>query len=104
MSKPNIDFLVRAIFDLSVEYARGTFKKVYKGKYMNGPRNGQSCVCKVFITGSVYEKSYFQHELDVVCKAAEIVRTFNEHNFVDKKILINQPQIWKFVAGNRDLA
>ncbi|KAF9161458.1 hypothetical protein BGX20_002107 [Mortierella sp. AD010] len=85
-----------AAIDSSVEYARGAFKKVYKGKYTEGSRTGQPCVSKVFISGSVFENSYFQHEMDVVKKATEIVRAFNGLELINKRIVINQPEIWVF--------
>ncbi len=50
-------------------YASGAFKNVYKGKYTQGERAGEDCVCKSFISGSVFEESYFQAELKVVEKA-----------------------------------
>ncbi|KAF9433407.1 hypothetical protein BGZ76_009498 [Entomortierella beljakovae] len=84
----------RALIDLSKEYARGAFKIVYEGTYTEGDRRGESCVCKQFISGSVYEDSYFEHELDVVKKATNIVSQFNRTNCIDKIVKINQPEIW----------
>ncbi|GJJ77407.1 hypothetical protein EMPS_09766 [Entomortierella parvispora] len=86
----------RAIIDRSFEYARGSFKKVYQGEYIKGSRAGESCICKVFISGSVFEKSYFQHELEVVEKATEIVSAYNALKLINKNIIINQPEIWEF--------
>ncbi|KAF9111038.1 hypothetical protein BGX27_005473, partial [Mortierella sp. AM989] len=94
----------RANVDTTVEYARGAFKKVHKGTYTEGERTGQSCVCKIFISGSVYKHSYFQHEMDVVQKATEIVRMYNELGLVNKKIIINQPGIWVFEGRDNELA
>ncbi|KAF8979197.1 hypothetical protein BGZ46_005706 [Entomortierella lignicola] len=103
MSEARRNLSSSAIIDNKVEYARGAFKMVYKGKYTEGSRTGQDCVCKVFISGSVYEKSFFQHEMDVVSKATDIVRGFNALGALDKKIIINQPEIWQFQYGDQAL-
>ncbi|KAF9111039.1 hypothetical protein BGX27_005474 [Mortierella sp. AM989] len=104
MSESRRNNASRAVVDLLFEYARGTFKRVYQGEYVKGSRVGQPCVCKVFISGSVYEHSYFQHEMDVVRKATEIVRKFNELGLVNKKIIVNQPEIWVSEGRDKELA
>jgi hypothetical protein len=77
-------------------YAKGAFKNVYKGKYTEGERTGEECVCKIFISGSVFEESYFQVELKVVAKALEVVNSFNNDKIINKKIWLNKPTIWTF--------
>ncbi|KAF9354641.1 hypothetical protein BGX26_007526 [Mortierella sp. AD094] len=102
MTESRCNNATKATIVTATEYARGAFKKVYGGKYTDGSRTGQSCVSKVFITGSVFEHSYFQHEMDVVRKATEIVRAFNGLELINKKIIINQPEVWKF-EGDQSL-
>ena len=84
----------------STVYATGTFKNVYKGKYNEGERAGQECVCKIFKSGSVFKESYFQVELQIVAKTLEIVNSFNKCKLVDKPIWLNQPEIWTFRPGS----
>jgi hypothetical protein len=81
-------------------YASGSFKNVYKGKYIDGERAGEYCVCKSFKSGSVFEESYFQVELQVVEKALEIINTFNKGKVIDQTIWLNKPGIWTFVPGS----
>jgi hypothetical protein len=68
---------------------------VYKGHYTEGRRDGGDCVCKKFKTGVVFAASYFVHELAVFNKAREIVNAFNAANLIDRKILLNQPEVWE---------
>ena len=89
-------------------FATGGFKIVYRGVYKNGPRKGQDCVCKVFKTGAVYEKSFFDHEMNVVNRAMLLIEKFNAANLINKKIYLNQPAIWEFTqdsgyAGQKNL-
>ena len=86
--------------DTSSIYATGAFKNVYKGKYTEGERAGQECVCKIFKSGSVFQESFFQVELQVVAKTLEIVNRFNKCKLVDKPIWLNQPEIWTFLPGS----
>ena len=58
-----------------------------------GPRQGQDCVAKVFKTGSVYESSYFQNEMDVIAAAMNIVNRFNQSRVIDRHIYLNQPAV-----------
>ncbi|KAG0017351.1 hypothetical protein BGZ80_008371 [Entomortierella chlamydospora] len=41
--------------------------------------------------------------MDVVEKATEIANKYNDLELIDKKIIINQPEIWKFQFGDRQL-
>jgi hypothetical protein len=68
-----------------------------------GPQNGELCVVKEFKTGSVYEESFFNNDINAVSKAAEIIRAFNASNarmpprLGQKNILLNTPQVWEDV-------
>ncbi|KAF9352672.1 hypothetical protein BGX26_009556 [Mortierella sp. AD094] len=42
-------------------------------------------------------------KMDVVQKATEIAHRFNDLGLIDKNIIINQPEIWKFQFGDREL-
>ncbi|XP_046634544.1 mitogen-activated protein kinase 5-like [Daphnia pulicaria] len=74
-------------------FASGSFKKVRKGKYVEGERTGEDCVGKTFISGSVFEDSYFQEELKVVEKALEIINNFNKQKVIHQIIWLNKPKI-----------
>lgn len=55
----------RATYSREV-FARGAARVVHRGKYTEGQRTGEECVVKMFKTGSVWENSFFQHDLKVV--------------------------------------
>ena len=90
----------KSVIDKSKAYATGGFKVVYKGKYTKGERSGQACVSKEFLTGQVFEDSYFDHELKVVERTLEIITKWNEGRFIDKQVMLNQPTIWHFDSNN----
>jgi hypothetical protein len=81
-------------------YAAGGFKNVYKGKYTEGVRIGQDCVCKKFKSGSVYEEAYFATELKVVAKALQIINKFNNDHLINKPIWLNEPTVWTIEGSN----
>ncbi len=82
-------------------YASGSFKNVYKGKYIDGERAGEDCVYKSFKLGSVFEESYFQVELQVVEKALEIINNFNKQKVIYQILWLNKPEIWTFHPGTQ---
>ncbi|KAF9171151.1 hypothetical protein BGX20_008052, partial [Mortierella sp. AD010] len=41
--------------------------------------------------------------MDVVEKATEIANKYNDLELIDKRIIINQPEIWRFKFGDRQL-
>lgn len=90
----------RANINAQFIFGTGQFKLVYKGVYTQGSRTGQECVAKVFKTGSVYEDSFFAHELAVVQKALQIIQRFNDANLINRKIILNQPAIWEYEHDN----
>jgi len=85
--------------DMSVLYARGAFKLVYRGTYSKGERSGDPCVCKMFASGSVYEEAFFDTELAVTTAAMDLVTKYNSGGFIDRHIYLNQPAVWTFLAG-----
>lgn len=76
--------------------ASGTFKNVYAGTYTGGKRAGQKCVAKEFKTGSVHESHYFDEEMNVLCRAQMIIDDWHEAGLIDKRILLNTPEIWQY--------
>eukprot|EP00808_Paulinella_micropora_P010081 g19202.t1 len=75
-----------------------------QGVYVKGKRKGQACVGKVFKTGPVLEASYFSTDLQVVEKAMDIISKYNKGNFIDKMILLNQPEVWTFTEDTKAYA
>jgi hypothetical protein len=49
---------------LDYPFAQGAFRWVAKGKYTEGERAGQECVCKWFKTGGVTESSFYDADLN----------------------------------------
>eukprot|EP00535_Pseudo-nitzschia_heimii_P013050 CAMPEP_0197195208 /NCGR_PEP_ID=MMETSP1423-20130617/30653_1 /TAXON_ID=476441 /ORGANISM="Pseudo-nitzschia heimii, Strain UNC1101" /LENGTH=160 /DNA_ID=CAMNT_0042648783 /DNA_START=9 /DNA_END=488 /DNA_ORIENTATION=+ len=80
--------------DLHNPFASGSFRWVAKGRYTEGNRAGQECVCKWFKKGGVFEARYFQSDLETVQKAIELITKWNESRFVDKMVKINKPEVW----------
>merc|ERR1712080_408284 len=78
--------------------AMGEHRSVHLAEYKNGEREGEKAVWKVFKTGSVYEDSFFQTDIDTVRKAGELIGKFNAACIVSKPIKLNQPSIWQDVA------
>jgi len=104
MSSARRNLSDHARVDLSRVYSYGTFKLVYKGSYTRGPRKNQACVSKLFKSGSVYEDSFFATELDVISAAMNIVEKFNQEQFIDRHIFLNEPTVWEYEHdGQRNL-
>ena len=57
------------ISDVKKPFAQGTFRWVAKGRYTEGPRNGQECVAKWFKTGAVMTNDFFDMDIKAVGKA-----------------------------------
>jgi hypothetical protein len=85
-----------SVVDIIAPFAQGTFRVVYKGKYVNGSRKGQSCVSKVFKESSAFEEDFFRLDLLAVDKCLELVEKWNECKFIDKIVKVNSPEIWQF--------
>ncbi|KAF2965153.1 hypothetical protein GQX73_g8410 [Xylaria multiplex] len=75
-------------------FASGTFKNVYEGEYIGGPRDGEKCVCKEFKTGSVHEAHYFDEEMKIVSCAQKVIDDWNNAGFFSKRVLLNTPAVW----------
>jgi hypothetical protein len=77
-----------------VPFARGSFKKVYRGYYANGPRKGQECVSKAFTRLSRFRGGSFQVELSTVQRAKEVIDDWNAARIINLPIVISVPEIW----------
>ena len=86
--------------DLMNPFAEGAFRLVAKGKYVSGPRSGQTCIAKWFKTGAVFSAVYFSLDIKASDKALEIVNKFNQLNIVNKMVKINAPEVWTFKHGH----
>lgn len=86
-------------YDLDHPFTSGAFRWVAKGKYTEGPRNTQDCVCKWFKSGHVFESDFFQKDILAVEKSIEIVKQFNAEKVVTQIIQMNRPEVWVFVSG-----
>lgn len=87
--------------DLDSPFASGAFRWVAKGKYTNGPRNGEKCVCKWFKSGVVYESTYYEKDVKAIAKAMEIIREFNNSGIIDEQVQLNQADVWTFREGSK---
>ncbi|GMH34712.1 hypothetical protein BSKO_02573 [Bryopsis sp. KO-2023] len=65
-----------------------------KGTYCGGARDGETCVFKWFMTGSVVSETYFSMDIKATDKAIEIVRKWNEEKMVGQIVLVNEAQVW----------
>ena len=89
-----------ANFDTSYVWNEGSFKVVYKGSYTQGERAGQPCVGKMLrdTDQDPYAASIFDQELEIVRKSQDILDKFNAGGFVDRKVYLNEPEVWTFTA------
>lgn len=75
----------------------GAHRHVYLQRYTKGPRKGQCSVEKVFKTGSVYENTFFQDDIQVTKEAEKIITSFNKL-FSGARIYLNEPEVWQSVS------
>ena len=87
----------RAIFSneaLDNPFAEGQSRWVAKGVYTHGPRAGQACVCKWFKSGQVFDKINFDMDIEAMQMALNIVREWNNREFINKVVKVNVPEVW----------
>eukprot|EP00798_Chlamydomonas_sp_ICE-L_P021582 gene21582-28579_t len=77
---------------------------VAKGKYTEGQRAGEACVCKWFKSGSVYEVRFFEEDIKAMEKARDIIVKWNLSAILDSKIKLNIPEVWTFDKDSSDWA
>jgi len=81
-------------------FSTGAFRNVAKGKYTEGARKGEDCVCKWFKAGSVFEDDFFELDIKAVDKAVEIINRFNQLHVVNRQIKMNIPEVWSVSRCN----
>ena len=88
----------QALADHSKPLAAGAERIVYKAVYTDGSRKGESCVKKVFKTGSVYREEAFAKDLEVVAQAQTFLAKFGDDLHVRKQLRhrlhLNRPSVW----------
>ncbi|GAP91642.2 putative elongation factor 2 kinase [Rosellinia necatrix] len=94
MSNARKNHSTSAKIDRDRLYSSGTTMNVYKGVYTNGERQGQALVAKEFKAGYVYEADYFDNEMKVISRAQKVVDDWNNARIIDKRIVLNRPQVW----------
>ena len=90
-----------SIDNLDHPFAQGAFRWVQKGRYTAGQRVGQACVCKWFKSGCTFEEIFYSDDIKASEKATHIVEQWNQQHFINKKIQLNQPEVWTFKQGSR---
>jgi len=85
---------------LNYPFASGSFRWVAKGKYTEGNRRGEACVCKWFKTGGVMEARFFNTDVAASQKAVEVITKWNSKGFIDKMVKVNLPEVWTFDSGS----
>jgi hypothetical protein len=83
-------------YNLDNPFAEGGFRWVAKGKYIEGARSGEACVCKWFKTGQVFESTFFDLDIKAMNKALDIVTEWNSHQFINQIVKVNIPEVWTF--------
>lgn len=92
-------------------FASGTFKDVYLGRYVNGPRRGQRCVAKVFKDEVADPQGreaakHFQAELDVVQLTQRIIDDFDRTGYTGNtgySLQLNHHAVWPTFDEHGDL-
>lgn len=95
-SHSRINLSTHAEIDTSKIFASGTFKNVWSGVYLDGPRKNTPCVSKQFKTGSVLSDYYFREELNIIALTQSIVDDFHDAGVINRDIVLNTPAIWTY--------
>lgn len=91
--------------DRSFVFGEGSFKIVYRGQYTDGCRRGQLYVSKEMRIGPSYVDTVFDHELNIVHKANQIIQQFNDLKIASRPVQLNNPEVWKYArASHPDIA
>lgn len=86
---------------LANPFAEGSFRLVAKGRYTQGNRAGEECVCKWFKTGGVLEEHFFHSDIESSNMAVRLITKWNEKRFINRMVKINLPEVWTFSSGLR---
>ena len=87
-------------YELTHPFAEGGFRWVAKGKYIEGERSGEECVCKWFKSGHVDQAKFFDLDIKAMEKAHDLVKEWNNRHMIDKMVMVNIPEVWTFCAGH----
>ncbi len=88
-------------YDLDHPFAEGGFRWVAKGKYIQGTRTGEACVCKWFKSGHVNQATFFDLDIKAMNKAHDLIREWNGRNLMNALVKLNIPEVWTFKPGSR---
>lgn len=80
--------------ETTVPFASGRLKKVYRGHYREGPREGQECVSKTFLTRSKVEDDLFEDELRISKEAKDVITYWNIARIIDLPVVLSVPEDW----------
>ena len=81
---------------LTYPFAQGAFRWVARGRYTEGTRAGEECVCKWFKTGGVVESHFFDTDIATVEEAVRLITKWNARGVVNKMVQVNRPEVWTF--------
>ena len=81
----------------------GSFKVVCSGEYIDGDRHGQPCVAKTMRDHPHNSAKAFDKELEIIQKARELRKKFNDARIIDKRVVLNIPEVWEDERQNRVL-
>lgn len=84
--------------ELENPFAQGKFRYVARGKYTRGERKGERCAIKWLKSGHVYEAEAFDHDIDAIQQAIDIVRAWNERECV--QVRVNKGTVWVFISDD----
>lgn len=91
-------------YDLQNPFAEGGFRWVAKGRYTEGQRSGEKCVCKWFKSGVVFENTFFDLDIKAMDKALDLIKEWNSRHFINHIVKLNVPEVWTFDSDSSTMA
>ncbi|KAI1347626.1 kinase-like domain-containing protein [Xylaria sp. FL0043] len=82
-------------------YAKGTFKEVFRGEYLEGENRGRKCVAKIFKDRSTYESWQFDLEMSIINATQRVLDNWLEARVHKGLIRLNKPEIWMNARGRK---
>lgn len=89
--------------DRSTVIGEGSFKRVYRGAYVEGKRKGQPQATKELIHRTPHTSTVFYYDVAVAKLAAQLVEAWNVRNSIDKHVVVTIPEVWVY-TGASDVA
>jgi hypothetical protein len=80
-------------------FAQGSFRWVARGKFTEGNRAGEACVCKWFKSGGVLESHFYDKDLAASNEAIRRITQWNSGKYIDRVIKVNKPEVWTFTRS-----